>query len=79
LDSADVVFRDVTLRGFWYSAWLSSAPETEVLNLFSRLVDLHSAGKLKVPLEAVYPVDNLAAALAHAERPARSGKVVMRW
>lgn len=79
VDSADVLFRDVALRGFWYSAWRSRAGEAEVVSLFRRLLDLHQAGQLRVPVEAVYSVEQLNAALAHAEREGRSGKVVLRW
>ncbi len=79
IDSADVLFRDVALRGFWYAAWRSRAREEEVVSLFSRLLELQRAGRLRVPLEAEYPIEQLNAALAHAEREGRSGKVVLRW
>jgi NADPH:quinone reductase-like Zn-dependent oxidoreductase len=78
-DSADILFRDVTLRGFWYSKWRSRAGADEVKELFARLVDMLKAGTLRVPVEAVYPVARLGEALAHAEREGRLGKVVLRW
>ena len=78
-DSADILFRDVTLRGFWYSKWRSRATADEVRRLFARLVDMLKAGTLRVPVEAAYPVARLGEALAHAERDGRLGKVVLRW
>lgn len=79
IDSADVLFRDVTLKGFWYTAWLSHARPAEVSNLFERLVGMLLAGTLRVPVEAVYPIGKLNEALAHAQREGRLGKVVLRW
>lgn len=79
VDSADVLFRDVSLRGFWYAGWLSRAKPEEVRTLFARLVGMLQAGSLRVPVEAVYPVEKLNEALAHAEREGRLGKVVLRW
>jgi trans-2-enoyl-CoA reductase len=79
IDSADVLFRAVNLRGFWYSGWLSRQRATEVRSMFAELLALHASGELHVPLEATYPVERLQEALAHAERPRRSGKVVLKW
>lgn len=79
IDSADVLFRDVALKGFWYAGWRSRAKPEDVENLFERLVAMLKSGTLRVPVEAVYPVERLGEALAHAEREGRMGKVVLRW
>ena len=77
--SADVLFRDVSLRGFWYTRWLSEAPAAAVADLFARLGAWSRGGALHVPVEGVYPITRLRDALRHAEREARTGKVVLRW
>jgi trans-2-enoyl-CoA reductase len=79
IESADVLFRGVSLRGFWYSAWLSRHAAAEVTSMFADLLALHAHGDLHVPVEATYPVGRLREALAHAERAGRSGKVVLTW
>lgn len=79
IDSADVLFRDVALKGFWYAGWCSRAGPAEVESLFARLVGMLQAGTLRIPVEAVYLIGNLNEALAHAEREGRLGKVVLRW
>lgn len=79
IDAADVVFRNITLRGFWYSRWFSTAAPEAVRSLFVRLVDMLKTGQLRVPLEAAYPIDRLSEALAHAERSSRHGKIVLQW
>ena len=79
VDCADLLFRDVALRGFWYSAWRTRARPEEAGELFARLVTMLLAGALRVPVEASYPIGRLTEALAHAEREGRTGKVVLRW
>ena len=77
MDAADVVFRDVSLRGFWYSRWMGQAQPAVVRALFDQLVGMLKAGTLRVPVEATYPMAQIRAALAHAEREGRMGKVVL--
>ena len=79
IDSADVLFRDVALKGFWYAGWRSRVRPEEARQLFERLVGMLEDGSLRVPVEAVYPVARLGEALAHAEKEGRTGKVVLRW
>jgi len=79
IDAADIVFRNISLKGFWYSRWLSTAEPAAVKALFTRLVGMLKTKTLRVPLEAAYPIDRLTEALAHAERAGRTGKVVLQW
>jgi NADPH:quinone reductase-like Zn-dependent oxidoreductase len=79
VDAADLVFRDISLKGFWYSRWLSAADPAAIKSLFARLVGMLQAKTLRIPVEASYPIDRLTEALAHAEREGRLGKVVLRW
>ena len=79
VDAADIVFRDIGLKGFWYSRWYSNADVAAVESLFAKLAGMLQAKTLRVPVEAAYPIDRLTEALAHAEREGRLGKVVLRW
>jgi len=79
VDAADIVFRDISLRGFWYSRWFASASPAAIKSLFCRLVGMLQAKTLRVPVEASYPIERLTEALAHAQREGRLGKVVLQW
>jgi NADPH:quinone reductase-like Zn-dependent oxidoreductase len=79
VDAADVIFRGITLKGFWYSRWYSSVDPAEIKSLFARLVDMVRAKSLRLEAEAIYPVDKLTEALVHAQREGRRGKVVLQW
>jgi NADPH:quinone reductase-like Zn-dependent oxidoreductase len=79
VDAADIVFRDISLRGFWYSRWFSTADPAAIKSLFARLVGMLQAKTLRVPVEASYPIERFTEALAHAQREGRFGKVVLQW
>jgi NADPH:quinone reductase-like Zn-dependent oxidoreductase len=68
----DLIFRNITVRGFWmYSPQFGNSPKlVEGMKLGARLV---AEGTLRVPIAATYPLANAAAALAHAQK---GGKVL---
>ena len=45
--------------------------------LFRRLAGYMVEGQLKLPVEKIYPMAEIGAALAHAQRPSRDGKVLL--
>jgi NADPH:quinone reductase-like Zn-dependent oxidoreductase len=79
VDAADIVFRDISLKGFWYSRWFSTADPAAIKAVFDHMVGMLLAKTLRVPLEAVYPIERLSEALVHAQREGRFGKVVLQW
>jgi NADPH:quinone reductase-like Zn-dependent oxidoreductase len=76
---ADLIFRDVRLRGFWLKNWLDTTPSAEIAESYGRLATLVADGALQAPVEATYPLDEYRDALAHAARPGRTGKVLFSW
>jgi len=77
LDPGDVVFRDVSLRGFWLARWFATVPLEQQHALYRQLGAAIADGALRVEVEAVYPLAKVTEALAHAARPGRSGKVLI--
>lgn len=76
LDPGDVVFRDVRLRGFWLARWFRTATPEALKALYLPLVQSAASGALHVPVEASYGLEEAPAALAHAARAARGGKIL---
>ena len=72
------VFRGITLTGFWLARYLGSAPAAEIRALYDEILPRIADGTLAVPIEARYDISEIQAALAHAARPGRSGKVLLR-
>lgn len=77
VNPGDVVFRDVSLRGFWLSRWFATSAPDGRREIYTRLTRLVADGTLHVPVEATYPLSRAAEALAHAARESRGGKVLL--
>lgn len=78
LDPHQVVFRDIRLVGFWLAKLMRGMKRARVEALYGELAGRMLDGTLKVPVEARYPLERIAEALAHAKREGRSGKVLLR-
>jgi NADPH:quinone reductase-like Zn-dependent oxidoreductase len=70
----DIVFRKVTIRGFWlvYPEFLTSPKVLEAIKTGARLI---AEGKLYMPVAATYPLVAAKEAFAHAQR---GGKVLFK-
>lgn len=75
--AADVTFRGITLVGFWLAKHLGQAPRDEIQTLYRDLGQWIDDGTLSVPVEATYAIDEIQAALAHAARDGRAGKILV--
>jgi NADPH:quinone reductase-like Zn-dependent oxidoreductase len=73
-----LIFKDLIFRGFWVSRWYQNASETQRVALFEQLFHWAADGVLHTPVEAVYPLEEVRTAVAHAMRSERSGKVLLR-
>lgn len=76
---ADLIFRDIRLRGFWLKHWLDTAPPPEITAAYARLAALVADGTLRAPVAATYPLEQYGDALAHAAQAGRDGKVLFTW
>ncbi len=79
ISPADLIFRDVRLRGFWLKHWLDTTPRAQIAERYGRLATLVAAGALRAPVEATYRLEQYRDALAHAARAGRTGKVLFIW
>ncbi len=70
----DIVFRKVTIRGFWldYPEFRASPKVLEAIKTGARLI---AEGKLHMPVAATYPLVAAKEAIAHAQR---GGKVLFK-
>jgi NADPH:quinone reductase-like Zn-dependent oxidoreductase len=76
---ADLIFRDVHVRGFWLKHWLDSTPRDEIAAAYARLAALVAAGVLHAPVAATYPLEQYRDALVHSAQAGRAGKVLFAW
>ena len=76
VDIPDLIFRGLVVRGFWLKHWQESLPPETVARHYRELAALVADGTLHATIEATYPLSEFEAALAHAARRDRTGKVV---
>jgi mitochondrial enoyl-[acyl-carrier protein] reductase / trans-2-enoyl-CoA reductase len=77
LSPAALIFRNVTLRGFWLVHWMSNTPRETQAALMARLAKLVADGTLHAPVDATFPLENLQEALARSMESGRQGKVLL--
>jgi mitochondrial enoyl-[acyl-carrier protein] reductase / trans-2-enoyl-CoA reductase len=75
--SRAAVGRGVTLKGFALGEALAKRTTAEVRAIYADLAGKVHGGALIAPIEATYPIDDIKAALAHAQRRGRNGKVLV--
>ena len=74
---AELIFRDVSLVGLMLGRSLARRSAREVEALYAELADMLRQGRFHVPVEHVYPIEQIAEALRHTQRAAHDGKVLV--
>ena len=77
VDGGRMIFTGTTIRGFWLSEWLRTAASERRQAVTSELLRLMATQEIAPPVEAEYTLAEVLAAVEHAERPGRSGKVLL--
>lgn len=77
LAADQAIFRGITLTGFWLAKVMRQKPFAELQGMYQELMAGLAEGRLGVPVEAAYPLAEIKAALAHAGRAGRDGKVLL--
>lgn len=73
----ELVFRDVSLKGFWLARWFRTTAQAKQLALLTELASLIAAGKLSAPIQATYDVAQIKEAVAAAAAGERQGKILI--
>ena len=77
LTADTVVFKGITLTGFWLAKTLGRMTAEAKQQLYGELESLVVSGKISTPVEATYHLGQLEEALRHAYRGGRSGKILL--
>jgi NADPH:quinone reductase len=77
IDGGRMIFTTSTLRGFWLGEWLRSAPPERQQAVTTEMLRSMASNEIVPPVEAEYPLADVLSAIKHAERPGRSGKVLL--
>jgi NADPH:quinone reductase-like Zn-dependent oxidoreductase len=74
---ADLIYRGVNLTGFILGRFLARRSLEEIRAIYADIAAKVRDGPLGAPVERVYPIEEIRAALAHAQRPGRDGKILV--
>jgi NADPH:quinone reductase-like Zn-dependent oxidoreductase len=77
LSAHDLVFRGLTLRGFWLAEWFKTTPPATIAATYATLVGWLGEGIVGAPVAGMYDLGDIEAAVAHAAREGRSGKILL--
>jgi trans-2-enoyl-CoA reductase len=77
LPAAELVFRDVTVRGYSRLRCYSAMTPARRAAIGAELVGLLADGEAISPVEARYDLEDVQQAVAHHERPGRRGKILL--
>ena len=72
-----LIFRDITLRGFWLVKWFRQASPKAQRALYGELTRLITSGVLSARIHATYPVAKIREAVAAASAGERDGKILV--
>jgi trans-2-enoyl-CoA reductase len=74
---AELIFRGVTLTGLMLGRSLAKRSRQEVEALYAELAAMLRGGQFHVPVDHVYPIEEIAEALRHTQRAAHNGKILV--
>ena len=75
----DLIYRGLSLHGFWLINWIRNAPRTEIQEVYQKLGDLVADGSLSATVDHVYPLDQFKEAFDQSLKPNRSGKILFKF
>lgn len=77
IDAGALVFREASLRGWWFYHWMRSATSEQIIALFRMITPLIRDGTLHTPIAAEYHLDAIHEAIRAAEYGYRTGKILL--
>ena len=77
LNSGLMIFQKLTIKGFWFTSWLTTLTREEKIKAAGEIFELMNTGELQANAEATYTLENVAKAVTHADSPGRKGKIIL--
>jgi trans-2-enoyl-CoA reductase len=73
------IFKNLRFTGFWVNKWYDAATPQERAETFAPLFDMAKRGLLQTKVEKIYSLSEARAAISHASREKRQGKIVFTF
>lgn len=72
-----LIFKDITVRGFWLAKWFRTASKERQKEVFGNVIGLIASGQISTPIHATYQIKDIKKAVEVAAGGERNGKVVL--
>lgn len=79
IPTGDIIFRQLTVRGFWGSRVSSDMDTGTRTRLMGELIARISSGEVSLPVEQIFPAEKAADAVRANARAGRAGKVLLSF
>jgi len=79
IEPALMVFRDLSVRSFWMTKYLTEAGPAEIAALYDPVLDLARRGPFRPMVTGTFPVERIADALDNAEATMGEGKTLVSF
>lgn len=73
-----VLFKDLTIKGFWLTTWITSLSKEEKIEVTKNVFGSLTTEQLKTATEKKYSLDQVVEAIKHSETPGRKGKIILK-
>ena len=77
VDRSHFVYRGVNLGGFMLGRHLARRDDAAIREIYAELGAAIADGSLHAPIDRIYPIEDIRAALAHAQQGGRNGKILV--
>ncbi len=77
LNSGVMIFKELTIKGFWLSKWMEEANLITKAKLATDLYQLAKQGLIYLEAGATFPLEKAAEAVAYSEKSGKSGKAII--
>ena len=77
-NSGLIIFRELTIRGFWLSDWILRVDPQTRQDVAQAVIQLLADGQTELPVEATYSLADVKQAIEHADRQGRYGKILLK-
>lgn len=77
LNSGLLIFKYLKVEGFWLTSWMESLSDSDRNKAFKTVFGHLLSQKVKVDIQATYPLERFKEALEEYEREGRNGKVIL--
>lgn len=77
LNSGIMIFKNLTIKGFWLTTWMTNLSKEQKRHVTQQVLGMLAKKELVADIEKTYKLDEVKQAVKHADSPGRTGKIIL--